>query len=58
MGLNAEDTRAVGGELDVLRPVLQDRGPSYPYIRAVEVDPDAPDGSYPRGLPPQGVPSA
>ena len=38
--------------------ILQGRDTSHPAICVINVDPDAPDGPDPRGLPPQGVPLA
>ena len=58
VGANVADPGAGGGEHVGLRPVLQGRGPSRPAKRVVDMGPDAPDGSDPQGLPPQGGPSA
>ena len=58
VGANVMDPGSGGEKHAGLHPVLKDRGPSHPGIQVGELGTGAPDGTYPWGIPPQGVPSS
>ena len=54
MSENVAHTGAVGGERVGLRPVVQVHGTSHTAIQFTEMGHNAPNGTDPWGLPPQG----